>query len=50
MTPTSRTSPELDSLIDEITVDCHDEDEQLMGFASTDEMPGCTDRMSGVRP
>ncbi|HEY2595804.1 MAG TPA: calcium-binding protein [Chloroflexota bacterium] len=24
--------PELDALIDEITVDAHDEDEQLMGF------------------
>ncbi|HEY5054738.1 MAG TPA: calcium-binding protein [Acidobacteriaceae bacterium] len=24
----------LDSLIDEITVDCHDQDEQLMGFAN----------------
>jgi hypothetical protein len=29
---------ELDSLIDEITVDCHDEDEQLTGFeAAFDE-------------
>lgn len=26
------TRHELDSLIDEITVDCHDEDEQLQGF------------------
>jgi hypothetical protein len=34
MTPTSTTGPELDNLIDEITVDCHDEDEQLMGFAN----------------
>jgi hypothetical protein len=34
MTATSRTDPELDNLIDEITVDCHDEDEQLMGFAN----------------
>jgi hypothetical protein len=34
MTPTSRTDPELDSLIDELTVDCHDDDEQLMGFAN----------------
>ena len=30
--------PELDTLIDEITIDCHDEDEQLMGFeAAFDE-------------
>ena len=30
--------PELDTLIDEITVDCHDEDEQLAGFeAAFDE-------------
>jgi hypothetical protein len=30
--------PELDSLIEEITVDAHDEDEQLMGFeAASDE-------------
>lgn len=34
MTPTSRTDPELNSLIDEITVDCHNQDEQLMGFAN----------------
>jgi hypothetical protein len=34
MTPASKTDPELDSLIDELTVDCHDEDEQLMGFAN----------------
>lgn len=26
------TAQQLDQLIDEITVDCHDEDEQLMGF------------------
>lgn len=34
MTPTSRTDPELDNLIYEVTVDSHDEDEQLMGFAN----------------
>jgi hypothetical protein len=28
----STTRPELDNLIDEITIDCHDEDEQLQGF------------------
>jgi hypothetical protein len=31
MSPT-KADPELDSLIWEITVDCHDEDEQLVGF------------------
>jgi hypothetical protein len=28
----THTSAELDSMIEEITVDCYDEDEQLMGF------------------
>jgi len=37
MTPASRAEPDLDSLIEEITVDCHDEDEQLMGFANAFE-------------
>jgi hypothetical protein len=32
MTFTGHTDHELDSLIAEITIDCHDEDEQLMGF------------------
>jgi hypothetical protein len=37
MSPTYA-DPELDSLIEEITVDCYDEDEQLMGFeAAFDE-------------
>ena len=31
MSPT-QADPELDNLIWEITVDCHDEDEQLAGF------------------
>jgi hypothetical protein len=31
MSPT-KADPELDNLIWEITVDCHDEDEQLIGF------------------
>jgi hypothetical protein len=31
MSPT-QADPELDSLIWEITVDCHDQDEQLVGF------------------
>jgi hypothetical protein len=32
MSPTRHADPELDSLIDEITIDCHDEDEQLTAF------------------
>ncbi|TAN31373.1 hypothetical protein EPN29_13610 [bacterium] len=32
MSPTRQTDPELDSLIAEITVDCHDEDEALTAF------------------
>lgn len=32
MNPTRRADPELDGLIAEITVDCHDEDEQLQAF------------------
>jgi hypothetical protein len=32
MSPTRHANPELDELIDEITVDAHDQDEQLMGF------------------
>ena len=32
MSPARQTDTELDSLIEEITVDAHDEDEQLMGF------------------
>jgi hypothetical protein len=30
--PTAKADGEVDSLIAEITVDCHNEDEQLMGF------------------
>ena len=38
MNKARRADPALDSLIDEITVDAHDEDEQLMGFeAAFDE-------------
>ncbi len=38
MSLSRQADPELDSLIDEITVDCHDEDEQLTGFeAAFDE-------------
>jgi hypothetical protein len=38
MSPARQADPELDSLIDEITVDCNDEDEQLTGFeAAFDE-------------
>lgn len=32
MPPARQTNPELDALIEEITVDAYDEDEQLMGF------------------
>jgi hypothetical protein len=32
MSPTRHATTELDELIDEITIDAHDEDEQLMGF------------------
>jgi len=32
MSPIRHADAELDNLIDEITVDAHDEDEQLMGF------------------
>ncbi|MGE5281552.1 MAG: hypothetical protein ACM3N0_04375 [Chloroflexota bacterium] len=34
MSRARQADPELNSLIAEITVDCHDEDEQLMGFAN----------------
>ncbi|HMC94789.1 MAG TPA: calcium-binding protein [Polyangia bacterium] len=38
MSPARQADHELDSLIAEITIDCHDEDEQLMGFeAALDE-------------
>ncbi len=38
MSLSRQADPEFDSLIDEITVDCHDEDEQLTGFeAAFDE-------------
>ena len=37
-----QSDPELDNLIDEITVDAHDDDEQLMGFgAAFDEDANC---------
>jgi ribosome recycling factor len=32
MSPARQADPELDSLIEEITIDAYDEDEQLMGF------------------
>jgi Calcium binding len=32
MTPARQANHELDALIEEITVDCYDEDEQLQGF------------------
>jgi hypothetical protein len=38
MSPVRQADPELNNLIDEIIVDSHDEDEQLMGFeAAFDE-------------
>ena len=38
MSTARQADPQLDTLIDEITVDCHDEDEQLTGFeAAFDE-------------
>jgi hypothetical protein len=38
MSPAHQADPDLDNLIEEITVDSHDEDEQLMGFeAAFDE-------------
>jgi hypothetical protein len=38
MTPARQADAELDALIEEITVDCNDEDEQLTGFeAAFDE-------------
>jgi hypothetical protein len=32
MSPAHQADPELDALIEEITVDCYDEDKQLTGF------------------
>ncbi len=32
MSPARQADPDLDTLIEEITVDAHDQDEQLMGF------------------
>jgi hypothetical protein len=32
MSPARQADPDLDSLIEEITIDAYDEDEQLMGF------------------
>jgi uncharacterized small protein (DUF1192 family) len=32
MTPARQVNAELDALIEEVTVDCYDEDEQLQGF------------------
>ena len=32
MSPTRQADPDLDNMIDEITIDAHDEDEQLTGF------------------
>lgn len=37
MSPTRQADRELDSLIDEITVDCHDEYEQLTAFQTAFE-------------
>jgi hypothetical protein len=40
MSPIRQADPELDNLIDEITVDAHDEDEQLMGFENAFDEDG----------
>ncbi len=40
MSRARQADPELDSLIAEITVDCHDEDEALMGFENAFEEAG----------
>ncbi|MGH2840353.1 MAG: hypothetical protein ACRDKY_05970 [Solirubrobacteraceae bacterium] len=37
MSPARQPNPELDSLIDEITVDCHDDYEQLTAFQTAFE-------------
>jgi len=37
MSHTRRADPELDSLIDEITIDCNDQDEVLQGFQNAFE-------------
>jgi hypothetical protein len=37
MSPARQADPELDNLIDEITIDCHDEYEQLTAFQTTFE-------------
>ena len=37
MSPIRRADPDLDDLIDDITVDCHDEYEQLTGFQTAFE-------------
>jgi hypothetical protein len=40
MSPARQANPELDALIDEITVDCHDEYEQLTGFENAFDEDG----------
>lgn len=41
MSRTSQTDPELDRLIEEITVDCHDEEEVLHAFENAFDEEGC---------
>jgi hypothetical protein len=41
MTTTRPENRELDSLIDEITTDCHDEDEALTGFEAAFDEDAC---------
>ena len=37
MTPARQVDPELDTLIEQITIDCHDESEQLTAFQTAFE-------------
>lgn len=41
MSPTHRADPELDDLIAEITTDCYDEDEALIGFENAFDEADC---------
>jgi hypothetical protein len=41
MSPTRRSDPDLDNLIAEITIDCHDEDEALTGFENAFDEAAC---------
>ena len=41
MSPTRRADPDLDDLIAEITIDCYDEDEVLIGFENAFDEAAC---------